>query len=137
MKLWAIRTDGKFAKIGETIDTKDWYEITAEVSKFMSFLKRGDEVDIAFEVNKGTGNKVLTFIGKKKIENKTIENESLNLHESDRKIVPDRDEMIKRMSVMRAVGDAMGVFTGQVADVNAVIGIMETLYDRLYKKLSA
>lgn len=49
---------------------------------------------------------------------------------------PETEEQIKRLSVLRACGDAILVLQGQVSDVEALGDIIEVLYQKMYKVVS-
>ena len=49
---------------------------------------------------------------------------------------PEDKEQIRRLSVLRAVAQAIQVMTGQIDNVDTLGIMMETLYDKFYKKVS-
>ena len=49
---------------------------------------------------------------------------------------PEDKEQIRRLSVLRAVAEAIQVMTGQIDNVDTLGTMMETLYDKFYKKVS-
>jgi len=49
---------------------------------------------------------------------------------------PEDKEQIRRLSVLRAVAEAVQVMTGQINDIGVLGDMMEVLYNKFYQKVS-
>jgi len=127
MKVFAKSNDGNWIKIGNTFSDAEWYN-TEKVKNFIQNINKGDEVEIRSSKN-SAGKNVLEYISKSS-RNSTTASTSTNTQSMS------KDEEIKRMSVLRAVAEAIQVMTGQISDINTLAQMIEQLYDRLYKKIN-
>ena len=124
MKVFAVSTDRNWIKLGNTFSDAQWYN-TEKVKDLINEIQKGDEVEIKSSKNKA-GKNVLEYI-------KKVEKNNSNNNQNNKAL--DKNEEIKRLSILRAVAEAIQALTGQV-DINNIGDVMEQLYDRFYKKIS-
>jgi len=125
MKVYSFTKDKGYFKIGDSPDTKDWFEKTPEVAEICNSLEVGDEVTITWrEENK---KKFLTdVIIDKKTEIKT------EIPTDNRFRTP---EQIRKDETMKSACEAIKTMTGQFADINVLGENVCILFDKLYGKI--
>lgn len=131
MKIFAISGDKKWIKIGNDFSSAEWYG-TERVSNFIKDLNKGDEVEIRFSKN-NAGKNILDYIKTINVKQDISSPTSTSIGTSN--ITTNKDEHIKRLSILRAVAEAVNALAGQV-DLHNIGDVMEELYDRFYTKIS-
>jgi len=143
MKVMAVSSNGNMFKL-EKLDEKDgyvWYFLGDNVKGFAKTIKVGEDIDV--KVEEINSQKTITFITKKtstlvnsKVfiggEGKTTEKKSWTPYQKS----PEESEKIKRLSILSSVCTAVSAIQGQV-DPNTLPTIIESLFDKFYKKISA
>lgn len=138
-RLWKEK---KIIKLGETSDEKEakWYSYNEKLEKFLGYLKENDVVQIK---TAQVGNKPTVIFLKKDDGESTPETETVSTDSTahvtyEKKdygsFQENKDEQIKRLSIMRAVGDAVVALAGQITK-DEVAGFMTNLYTTLKKKV--
>lgn len=140
MKVFAISKDGMFYKIGDDPKLAEWFSKTPAVESFLSGIQKGDSVDIKSE--KKNGRNILSYITKTASGSVVVAPDKgtstgtgykpsgYSSHKS-----PEESEKIKRLSILSSVCTAVTALTGQL-DQNSLVECINTLYDKLYAKVS-
>lgn len=114
-----------------------WYFMTEQVQKFATPTNFPDGTDVEFKSEEIKGEDTITFISKKGSTppNSGSGSGSSSYEKKSYGKSPEEQNSILKQACMKASCDAIKTMTG-IADVKTLGDMIETLYDRLYAKIS-